>query len=200
MKHSDSEQGLRAYEALLAGPGIERGLIGPRERDRLWDRHILNCAVVADSTDLLPRDSHVVDVGTGAGLPGIVWAIVRPDLRISLIESLLRRTTFLDATVAELGLADRVDVVRARAEEATVVDADVVTARAVAPMPKLLTWLRPLVRSGGQLVLLKGKSAAEEIETAADLARTLGLARAELMRVGEGVVDPATTVVRYRVH
>ena len=124
------------YQEILATRGIELGLIGPREKDRLAERHILNCAVVARDGELVPRDSSVIDVGSGAGLPGLVWAIQRPDLKVTLVDSLLRRSEFLTETVDELGLNQRVSVIRARAEDLTDVTADVVTARAVAPEPR----------------------------------------------------------------
>ncbi len=199
VKQSPYEPELRRYEDMLAGPGIDRGLLGPRERDRLWQRHILNCAVVAADTRLIPRGAAVVDVGTGAGLPGIVWALVRPDITMVLVESLLRRTTFLEEAVAELGLTQRVIVRRSRAEDLRGVSADVVTARAVAPLPRLLGWLRPLAKPDGQLVLLKGRTAAVEMAEAAAVAQRLGLGAGETLTVGMGEVDPPTTVVRYRM-
>ncbi len=186
------------YQEILATRGIELGLIGPREKDRLAERHILNCAVVARDGELVPRDSSVIDVGSGAGLPGLVWAIQRPDLKVTLVDSLLRRSEFLTETVDELGLNQRVSVIRARAEDLTDVTADVVTARAVAPLPRLLGWLRPLMRATGQLVLLKGAKAADEIKAAKPLAQKLGLQPAELLTIaGQGLATP-TTVVRYR--
>ena len=186
------------YQETLATRGIELGLIGPREKERLAERHILNCAVVARDGELVPRDSSVIDVGSGAGLPGLVWAIQRPDLKVTLVDSLLRRSEFLTETVDELGLNQRVSVIRARAEDLTDVTADVVTARAVAPLPRLLGWLRPLMRATGQLVLLKGAKAADEIKAAKPLAQKLGLQPAELLSIaGQGLATP-TTVVRYR--
>ena len=186
------------YQEILATRGIELGLIGPREKDRLAERHILNCAVVARDAELVPRNSSVIDVGSGAGLPGLVWAIQRPDLKVTLVDSLLRRSEFLTETVDELGLNQRVSVIRARAEDLTDVTADVVTARAVAPLPRLLGWLRPLMRATGQLVLLKGAKAADEIKAAKPLAQKLGLQPAELLSIaGQGLATP-TTVVRYR--
>jgi 16S rRNA (guanine527-N7)-methyltransferase len=131
------------YAELLAGPGVERGLIGPREVSRIWDRHVLNCAVVVDA---VPPAVAVADVGTGAGLPGLVWGIARPDLHVTLIEPLLRRTRFLDETVAELALTN-VSVCRGRAENlAGEIEVDIVTARAVAAMDRLV------VMDGGQIV------------------------------------------------
>jgi 16S rRNA (guanine527-N7)-methyltransferase len=186
------------YGEILATRGIEQGLIGPRERDRLWQRHLLNCAVVAADYDLLPLDSDVIDVGSGAGLPGIVWALCRPDLRVVLVESLLRRSQFLTEVAAELEIAGRVQIIRGRAEELTELQADVVTARAVAQLPKLLLWLRPLMRANGQLVLLKGDKATTEVAAAAELAKSLGLAPAEICRIDDDGLDQATTVVRYQ--
>src|SRR5919198_6221741 len=130
------------YATLLAGAGVERGLIGPREADRLWDRHLLNCAAVAE---IIMPDAEVIDLGSGAGLPGIVLGIIRPDLSITLLEPLLRRVNFLSECVAELGLQN-VTVRRARAEEvAGSLSGDVVTARAVAPLDRLLRWGLPLL-------------------------------------------------------
>ena len=112
--------GLEAYAAILEGAGVERGLIGPREVPRLWDRHLLNCAVVADpALGLLQPGDRVADVGSGAGLPGLVWALARPDIHVVLVEPLLRRSTFLGEAVDTLGIGERVQVVRARAEEIT---------------------------------------------------------------------------------
>lgn len=174
--------------------------MGPREVPRIWSRHILNCVVVADPTEnLVPTGSLVADVGSGAGLPGLGWAIVRPDLRLNLIEPLLRRATFLTAVVAELGLADRVVVTRGRAEELAKqrgwAGVDVVTARAVAPLVKLLGWTVPLLRPGGYLVAFKGSSVTQELAEAHSVAAALGIADLRIAICGEGVVDPVTTVV-----
>jgi len=149
------------YARWLAGAGVERGLVGPREAERLWQRHLLNCGAVAA---LIPPGSLVVDVGSGAGLPGIVLAIARPDLRIVLIESMLRRTQFLDEVVADLGLSS-VTVRRARAEElrGERIGADVVTARALAPMAVLVPWAVPLLASHGVVLALKGDGVVDEI-------------------------------------
>jgi 16S rRNA (guanine527-N7)-methyltransferase len=181
------------YAALLADDGVLRGLIGPREAPRLWQRHLLNCAVLADA---LPEGSDVADIGSGAGLPGLVLAIRRPDLRITLVEPLLRRTTFLSEAVDRLGLAS-VEVVRARAEELHGRrEFAVVTSRAVAPLPRLLDWSMPLVRQGGALVAMKGSTAQAEVEAAtADLVRH-GAGAVTVTTYGQGVVDPPTTVVR----
>jgi 16S rRNA (guanine527-N7)-methyltransferase len=157
------------YAELLATEGVVRGLIGPREAPRMWDRHLVNCALVAD---LMPADATVCDLGSGAGLPGLVLAIARPDLTVTLVEPLLRRTTFLDEVVEALGLTT-VEVIRGRAEalhgRRTF---DVVTSRALAPLDRLLGWSMPLVAPTGALVAMKGSSVDEEIEAArVDLAR-----------------------------
>jgi len=182
-----------AYAALLAGPGVERGLLGPREAPRLWERHLLNCALLAD---LLPDGTDVCDIGTGAGLPGLVLAVRRPDLRVTLVEPLLRRTTFLEEAVQELGL-DRVEVVRARAEE---LHGDrefsVVTSRAVAPLDRLLDWSMPLVRQGGALLAMKGSSAEEEVAGSGPDLRRHGAGVVEVLTLGDGQIDPPTTVIR----
>ena len=189
---------LEEYAQLLAGPGVDRGLIGPREAPRLWTRHLLNCAVVVDPEEgLVPLGARVTDVGSGAGLPGLVWAIARPDLSIALVEPLLRRSVFLQEAVEALGLTDRVSVIRGRAEHAgdDLARADVVTARAVAPLERLLPWAVPLVRPGGAVVALKGSSAAEELERVRESLPSWGISSAEVRLVGVGVVDPPTTVV-----
>jgi 16S rRNA (guanine527-N7)-methyltransferase len=172
------------YAAWLAGAGVERGLLGPREADRLWDRHLLNCAVVGV---LLAPGDRVVDVGSGAGLPGIPLALARPDCTVVLLEPLARRAAFLDEVVADLGLAPRVTVVRGRAEDHAGTY-DVVTARAVAPLERLAGWCLPLLRPGGRLLAIKGARAAAEVAAAPAL-------RARVEQVGAGIVDPPTTVV-----
>lgn len=182
------------YAALLATEGVVRGLIGPREAPRLWERHLLNCAVLGE---LLPADATVCDIGSGAGLPGLVLAIARPDLRITLLEPLLRRTTFLDEVVDRLALGDRVEVVRGRAEELHGGRSfDVVTSRAVAPLERLLGWSMPLVAPTGALVAMKGSSIGEEIDAAADTLRRLGCAAPEVHTLGEGRITSPTTAVR----
>lgn len=188
------------YGRLLATAGVERGLIGPREVPRLWDRHLLNCAV---AVPLVPSGADVIDVGSGAGLPGIVWAIVRPDLRVICLEPLQRRATFLEEVVAQLGMAERVQVVRARAEDivrgrgpVTSLRAQVVTARAVAPLERLAGWTVPLVKPGGELLALKGRSAAEELQASAMVLERLGVVSVEIVECGAGVVESTTTVVR----
>lgn len=161
------------YVDFLSSAGLQRGLMGPRERPRLWDRHVLNSAAAA--TWLQPGEV-VNDIGSGAGLPGIPLALARPDLRITLIEPLLRRVTFLEEIIGELEIDAR--VLRGRAEEKSIIgeagSADVVTSRAVAPLARLAAWSAPLLRPGGRMVALKGESAEDEV------ARD----RAELTRLG----------------
>ena len=180
-----------AYAEQLAGPGIERGLLGPRELPRIWDRHILNSAVLGALVD--PAVT-VADVGSGAGLPGIPLAIARPDLEIVLIEPLLRRSEFLTETVSALGL-DGVTVLRSRAEDVQPRGRfDVVTARAVAPMDRLAGWTLPLLRPGGVLLALKGQSVSEELrDSAASLAR-MGATSWRVEEAGAGVVDPVARI------
>jgi 16S rRNA (guanine527-N7)-methyltransferase len=182
-----------AYADVLRTDGVTRGLIGPREVPRLWERHLLNCAVLAD---VLPEGADVCDIGSGAGLPGLVLAIRRPDLRLTLVEPLLRRTTFLDEVTAELGL-ERVEVVRARA------DAlhgrrrfDVVTSRAVAPLERLLGWSMPLVEPHGALVAMKGSSASEEIGQANRVLPELGCAPPSVHVLGADLLSSPTFAVR----
>lgn len=183
----------KRYTELLATEGVTRGLIGPREAARLWERHVLNSAVLAE---VIPVGASVCDIGTGAGLPGLVLAIARPDLSVTLVEPLLRRTTFLDEVVAELGLT-HVRVVRGRAEDlhgkATF---DVVTSRAVAPLERLLGWSMPLVAPTGALVAMKGQSVHDEIVAAGTILAALRCAPPEVLELGAAVVDPQTIVVR----
>ena len=183
---------LLRYHSWLVGAGVERGLVGPREVDRMWVRHINNSAVLEEA---VPKGASVIDVGSGAGLPGIPLAIVRPDLQVTLLEPLQRRAEFLQEVVTDLGLGARVSVLRSRAEDATTLSADVVTSRAVAALPKLLTWCWPLVKPGGAVVALKGAQAAEEIEAALKYLRKKQLV-ASILTVGQGVVDPLTTLVK----
>lgn len=176
------------YADRLATDGIERGLIGPREVPRLWERHLVNCAVV------LPRVAQgatVADVGSGAGLPGMVWAIARPDLAMTLIEPLQRRCVFLQEVVDELALTN-VTVLNARAEDVHDTYA-VVTARAVAPLAKLARWCMPLVAPGGELLALKGRSAQDEVDRDAPVLRKLG-ARSIVVAT-YGPPEDETTVV-----
>jgi 16S rRNA (guanine527-N7)-methyltransferase len=154
------------YVDILLDRGISWGLLGPREADRVWQRHVLNSAALRG---LVPDGATVVDIGSGAGLPGIPLAILRPDLMVTLLEPLLRRSDFLSMAVEELDLGDRVRVVRARAEEHQS-RYDIVTSRAVAPLGKLLRWSTPLMHQDGQILALKGSSAADEVAaSAADL-------------------------------
>lgn len=182
------------YRDLLSSDGITRGLIGPREVPRLWERHIVNCAVIGETID---DGQSVIDIGSGAGLPGIPLALARPDLRITLIEPLLRRTTFLEEVVSSLGLD--VTVIRGRAEEKSVLDqvelADVVTSRALAPLARLAKWSAPLIRVDGRLVAIKGSSAHEEIARDGDVVKRLGIDHLSVQECGTGLIDPPTTVV-----
>jgi 16S rRNA (guanine527-N7)-methyltransferase len=185
-----SSKQIKQYVDILAGEGVVRGLIGPREADRMWDRHIFNSAAI---TGLIRADADVVDVGSGAGLPGIPVAILRPDLRVTLLEPLLRRVTFLSETVTALGLDDRVRVVRARAEE-HVEQYDVVVARAVAPLSRLVGWCTPLRRSDGVILALKGRSAAEEVVEAGPVLARTGLTVEQLSVAAHPTLEPATVV------
>ena len=182
------------YAQHLATSGVERGLVGPREATRVWERHVLNCAVVAE---LVPNGARVVDVGSGAGLPGIPLALARPDLRVVLVEPLARRVAWLREILDDLGLDIQVE--RGRAEEAVVrrrwEGADVVTARAVAPLARLAGWTFPLLRAGGVLLAVKGDSALTEIERDMAAVRKLGGGEPRVMRCGTGVVDPTSIVV-----
>lgn len=181
---------IERYADILATDGVERGMIGPRETPRLWERHLLNSAVVCPR---LPQGATVADVGTGAGLPGVVWAIARPDVQMTLIEPLLRRTRFLDDVVAVLGLTN-VTIVRRRAEDVN--DRfEVVTARAVARMDKLARWCLPLIRSGGVFLALKGSSAATEVEEARGVLDRLGARSIVVTTYGDDQLEIPTTVV-----
>ncbi len=188
-----------AYAELLATDGVVRGLIGPREAPRIWERHLLNCAAVAER---IPEGATVLDVGSGAGLPGLVLAIARPDLTVTLIEPLARRTSFLIEAVQHLGLTKMVRVFRGRADEAAAGSRDaaplsggIVTARAVAPLDRLAAWCLPLVVPGGRLVALKGASAPDEIAEHAEAVIRLGGGQPEVRRCGEGVIEPPATVI-----
>ncbi|MGH3868055.1 MAG: 16S rRNA (guanine(527)-N(7))-methyltransferase RsmG [Pseudonocardiaceae bacterium] len=182
------------YAALLAGSGVGRGLIGPREADRLWERHLLNSAVLGE---LVPEGARVLDVGSGAGLPGIPLALARPDLAIVLLEPMARRVVWLEEVVAVLGLA--ISVHRGRAEDQWVRDElggnDIVTARAVAPLGRLAGWCLPLVAPGGRLLAVKGVSAEQEVVRDLDTVRTAGGVVVEIMRCGATIVQPPTTVI-----
>ena len=183
----------RLFAGLLATDGVTRGLIGPRETSRLWDRHLVNCAVVAE---LLPDRGELVDIGSGAGLPGMVLALLRPEVRVVLLEPMLRRSVFLEECLAQLDLPNAT-VVRARAEEmAGAIKADVATARAVAPLDRLVGWAAGLLRPGGQILAIKGQAAEEELAAARPVLSRLGVRSAEVLRAGQGRVISATTVVR----
>lgn len=181
-------QQAQRYAEILATAGVERGLIGPREAERIWDRHILNCAVVGE---LLNAGEHVVDIGSGAGLPGLVLAIARPDIVVTLVEPLLRRSEFLLETVDQLGLP--VEVIRGRAEDLDVrqrlTGSDVVTSRAVASLDKLARWSMPLLHDGGRMLALKGDRA--EIEVAEQ--------RESLVKAGAGSVAVLTCGANYEI-
>jgi 16S rRNA (guanine527-N7)-methyltransferase len=189
----------RRYAELLGTDGVVRGLLGPREAPRVWDRHLLNCAAVGE---LIPNAAFVVDVGSGAGLPGIVLAVARPDLTVALVEPLARRTAFLIEAVAELGLEAQVSVLRGRAEEFVegplrthLSPAGIVTARAVAPLDRLAAWCLPLVAPGGRLLALKGASAGEEVAAHRRAVDRLGGGRPVVRQCGVDLLDPPTTVV-----
>ena len=186
------------YVARLASDGVVRGLIGPREVSRLWERHVLNSAAVAEA---VPEGARVVDVGSGAGLPGIPLGLARADVSLTLVEPMARRVEFLEEAVAALGAEDRLPwrVIRGRAEERSVVAAvgavDVVTARAVAPLPRLVGWCRGLMRPGTQLVALVGARALEELPAMVPELEAAGMRNVHPRAVGAELGDAATTVV-----
>jgi 16S rRNA (guanine527-N7)-methyltransferase len=184
----------RRYAELLADVGVEWGLLGPREVDRLWDRHLLNCAAVAE---LLEPGERVADIGSGAGLPGIPLAIAKPGLHVVLVESMLRRAEFLNMVVAELGLD--VEVVRGRAEDVTVREAvgrcDAVTSRAVASLDKLARWSMPLLRPGGRMLAIKGERADGELREHRRGMDRLGATGARVMECGVSYLSPPARVV-----
>jgi len=185
------------YAEILAGSGVVRGLLGPREAPRLWERHILNCAVI---TELIEEHSSVVDVGSGAGLPGLVIAIRRPDLRVTLVEPLLRRTRWLDEVVQALELSN-VTVCRGRAEALwdELPSADVVTSRAVSALENLAVWSVPLVRPGGWWLPMKGASVTDEIDGCRDLLREVGITSIQIVECGAELLAEPTTVARLGV-
>jgi 16S rRNA (guanine527-N7)-methyltransferase len=182
------------YARWLVTAGVVRGLIGPREAPRVWERHLLNCAVVEE---LIPAGVAVTDVGSGAGLPGIALALARPDLAVTLVEPMARRTEFLAEVVADLELAGRVAVVRYRAEEVggRIAQAAVVTARALAPLDRLARWCLPLAVVGGRVLALKGASAAAEVADHRGAVVALGGEDPVVRRCGVGLIDPPTVVV-----
>ena len=186
------------YAEILAGAGVERGLLGPREVDRLWDRHILNSAAIAE---LLETGERVADIGSGAGLPGIPLALARPDLRVTLIEPLLRRSEFLREVVDGLGLD--MTIVRGRAEDLSVRqqvgEMDAVVSRAVASLDKLTEWSMPLLRLDGRMAAIKGERAEQEIREHRRVMASLGAVDVRVMRCGADYLDqPATAVVARR--
>ena len=186
----------KRYVEHLATSGIERGLIGPREVPRLWSRHVLNCAVVAE---LIENGAKVADVGSGAGLPGLCLAIARPDLYLTLIEPLERRVIWLEEVVMDLGLSN-VEIIRSRAESAIgKVECSVVTARAVSALNTLAPLTIPLSGGEGVLLAIKGRSAEEEIGKAAKTLKELGGVSTEVLTAGHGVLEEPTTVVRVQV-
>lgn len=189
--------GARRYAEMLADVGVERGLIGPREVDRIWDRHLLNSVAVAE---LIEPGARVADIGSGAGLPGIPLALARPDLRVTLIEPLLRRSDFLREVVAALGL--EVAVVRGRAEEAgvreDVGEMDVVVSRAVASLDKLTRWSLPLLRAGGRMLAIKGERAEDEVREHRRVLASLGAVKVRVRKCGAEFLDPPATVVEAR--
>ena len=178
------------YVDILTSTAVDWGLIGPREADRMWDRHILNCAALSG---LIADNSSVADVGSGAGLPGIPLALLRPDLRVTLIEPLLRRSTFLTETIEKLVITDRVQVVRARAEDHHQ-SYDVVAARAVAPLDRLIGWCNPLRATRGVILALKGESAADEVTAARHQLEAARLKAAVLSVRAHPNTDPATVI------
>jgi len=185
------------YAEVLAGSGVIRGLLGPRETPRLWERHILNCAVI---TELIDPGKTVIDVGSGAGLPGLVIAIRRPDLQVTLVEPLLRRVRWLQEVVETLELSN-VTIARGRAEAlwGEVPAADVVTSRAVSALENLAVWSVPHVRPGGWWLPMKGASVAEEIDGCRPLLSAVGVTSIEISECGVGLLEEPTTVARLAV-
>jgi 16S rRNA (guanine527-N7)-methyltransferase len=182
------------YAELLAGIGVEWGLLGPREIDRVWDRHLMNCGAVAE---LVESGERITDIGSGAGLPGLALAIAKPGLSVALVESLLRRTDFLRIVVAELGLD--VEVIRGRAEDRPVreivAEGDVVASRAVASLDKLTRWSIPLLRPGGRMLAIKGERAPVELREHRRVMTRLGAVDARVVECGVSYLSPPTTVV-----
>lgn len=182
------------YAEILVTDGVKRGVIGPHEARRIWDRHLLNSAVVAE---LLEIGERVVDIGSGGGLPGLPLAIARPDLRIVLVEPLVRRTDFLHAVVAELGLS--VQVVRGRAEEwavrRSIGGMDDAVSRAVAGLDRLTQWSLPLLRPGGRMIAIKGERASDELRVHRRVMSALGAVDVRLERCGAKYLSPPVTVV-----
>lgn len=184
----------RRYAELLGGPGVERGLLGPREVERIWERHLLNSVAVGE---VLEPGARVIDIGSGAGLPGIPLALARPDIDVVLLEPLLRRSEFLSEVVEQLGLA--VEVVRGRAEDPWVRDRfggrDAAVSRAVASLDKLAKWSVPLLRTGGRMLAIKGERATEEVEQYRRVMAASGAADARVVTCGATYLRPPATVV-----
>ena len=189
--YGDQFPAINRYVDILASTAVEWGLLGPRESDRMWDRHILNCAALSS---LIATDSRVADVGSGAGLPGIPLALLRPDLRVTLIEPLLRRSTFLGQTVQDLGVGNRVQVIRSRAEDHHQTY-EFVVARALAPLDRLIGWCNPLRTRGGVILALKGESAPDEVTAARPQLEAAQLT-AEILSVRAHPEVESATVVR----
>lgn len=193
---SDALPRAEKYAALLTGIGVERGVVGPAEAERIWDRHLLNCGAVAR---LIPARASVVDLGSGAGLPGVVLAILLPAIKMTLLEPLARRVDFLDECVAALDLTN-VKVVRGRAEEyAGRLLADVVTSRAVAPLGKLAGLSAGVARPGGRVLAIKGSSAEAELVKARPVLARMGVGDARIVQVGGPAEGAAATVVMFTV-
>jgi 16S rRNA (guanine527-N7)-methyltransferase len=182
------------YAEILAGAGVERGLLGPREVPRIWERHVLNSAVIGE---LVADGERIADIGSGAGLPGIPLALSRPDVSVTLVEPLLRRSDFLREVVAELGV--EIAVVRGRAEDRSVQDEagerDAVVSRAVAPLDRLARWSVPLLRSGGRMLAIKGERAEDEINEHRRVMIAAGALDARVVKCGADYLDPPVTVV-----
>jgi 16S rRNA (guanine527-N7)-methyltransferase len=182
------------YARLLVTDGVVRGLVGPREAPRIWDRHLLNCAAVAE---LIPVAASVIDVGSGAGLPGVALALARPDLQLWLLESKERAALFLTEVVGKLDLEDRVSVVHARAEESLDLlrPATVVVARALGPLDRVAGWCLPLTTVGGRVLAIKGAAAEAEVAAHTATIRRLGGGQPTIRQCGVGQLDRPTTVV-----
>lgn len=184
------------YAELLVTDGVVRGLLGPREGARIWDRHLLNCAVVAS---LLPESARIVDVGSGAGLPGIAIALARPSSIVFLVEPLARRCAFLEEAVLELGLGDRITVVRGKAPDvasALPFLLDYALARAVAPLERLVSWTMPLVQPGGELLAWRGERAEQELHEAGPGLARHGAGIPQLVELGADLLGSPVRVVR----
>lgn len=184
------------FVELLVTAGVDRGLLGPREVERIWERHVLNCAVVER---LVPSGSRVADLGSGAGLPGIVLALLRPDLHITLIEPLLRRATFLGEVVDELGLGEQIGIERTRAEEYRGPTFSVVTARAVAPLDRLAGLAFGMLDDRGTLLAMKGQRAHDEVRDHTRQLTRLGASWIDVVQLGADVLPEPTTVVVVQV-